>query len=90
MFMPSPSSSVYFVLPSVQEERLNYRYGQQDHHTFGYRMDCPLKALIWLHFQSFLRNLTPKKVDLCDALPSVYSPRLASYTAQQIKSVISV
>ena len=33
---------------------------------------------LWLHFQTFLRNLTPWKVDLCDAQPSEYSPRPVS------------
>ena len=78
MFAPSPSSSVCSTVLSVQMITFEYRYGRQDHGTFRYRISrlwiCKNNTppnglsslrLLWLHFQSFLRKLTPCKVDLC-------------------------
>ena len=79
MFAPSPSSSVCSTVLSVQMITFEYRYGRQDHGTFRYRISrlwiCKNNTppnglsslrLFWLHFQSFLRKLTPYKADLCD------------------------
>ena len=35
-------------------------------------------SFLWLHFQSFSRNITPRKVYLCDVHPSEYSSRPVS------------
>ena len=71
MFAPSPSSSVCSTVLSVQVITFEYRYGRQDHGTFGYRIPrlwiCKNNTpptglsslrLLWLHFQSFSRKLT--------------------------------
>ena len=79
MFAPSPSCSAYSMVLLVQVISFEYRCGRQDHGKFGYRIQrlwiCKNNTppnglsslrLLWLHFQSFLRILTPIEVDLCN------------------------
>ena len=101
MFAPSPSSSVCSTVLSVQVITFEYRYSRQDHGAFGCRISrlwtCKNNTsftglsslrLLWLHFQSFLRKLTPCKVDLCFKKQlSEHAPPLLSYDSPGYKRV---
>ena len=92
LLAPSPSSSVCSVVPSVQVLRVellvwptgSWHVRVQDTKNMDLSNSTSPNGLsslppLWLNFQSFLSNLTPWKVYLCDAKPSDYSSRLVSY-----------
>ena len=75
MFAPSPSCSAYSMVLLVQVISFEYRCGRQDHGRIQRLWICKNNTppnglsslrLLWLHFQSFLRKLTPIEVDLCN------------------------
>ena len=103
LFAPSPSSSVCSMVLSVQVITFEYRYGRQDHGTFGYRIPrlwiCKNNTpptglsslrLLWLHYQSFLRKLTQSVIFVIfviNAQLSEHSPFLLSYDSPGYKRV---
>ena len=94
MFTPSPSSSVYSVVPSAQVVTVellvwptgSWHVREQDTKNLDLLNSTPPNglsslSLLRLHFQSSLGSLTPWKVYLCDAQPSEYSSHLVSYNS---------
>ena len=86
MFALSPSFSFFSLVLSEQVITFEYLKGRNDHGIFWYRIPrlwiwnntpptglSPV-SLLWLHFQSFLRNLTPCKVDLCNKCTTKWLP----------------